>query len=204
MTREPRRRLSADERREQLLDVAHAIVDGEGFAAATVGRIAADAGVDRSLVYQQFGDRAGLLDALIAREQSRAASHFDEAVAAPRPSGATRLTATFDGVLRAVEAHPATWRLFLFPPQGAPVELYARLAASQQSVTDYLVERLVALDPAPDDPELTAQMIQAAGRELLQLHLRDPQTYPAQRVRDQLQRMAQQWFDRLGTLTQYP
>jgi AcrR family transcriptional regulator len=74
-----KRRMSAERRREQMLDVAHAIVDAEGFHAATPNRIAAAAGVDRSLIYQKFGDLAGLFVELIDREAARAGAQFAEA-----------------------------------------------------------------------------------------------------------------------------
>src|SRR5881227_2261995 len=69
---EPRRRMRASDRREQILDIAHAIVDAEGFHAATINRIAAEAGVTRTVIYQQFGDLSSLFIALLDREADRA------------------------------------------------------------------------------------------------------------------------------------
>ena len=44
----PKRRMTAEGRREQILDVTHAIVDAEGFHAATPNRIAeAAVSIDR-------------------------------------------------------------------------------------------------------------------------------------------------------------
>src|SRR5690348_380937 len=76
----PRRRMTAEARREQILDVTHAIVDAEGFHAATPNRIATRAGIDRSLLYQKFGDVAGLFVELIDREAARAGTQFAEAI----------------------------------------------------------------------------------------------------------------------------
>lgn len=111
--------MSAEERREQILDVAHAIVDAEGFHAATPQRIAAHAGINRSLIYQKFGDLAGLFVELIDREAARAGAQFAEAISGLEGVAEDQsLVLAFDGVLAAVDAHPATWRLFMFPPQG--------------------------------------------------------------------------------------
>jgi AcrR family transcriptional regulator len=171
----PKRRMTAEGRREQILDVTHAIVDAEGFHAATPNRIAAQAGINRSLIYQKFGDLAGLFVELIDREAARAGAQFAEAISGLDAVAEDQsLVLAFDGVLAAVDAHPATWRLFMFPPQGAPPELYARLAQSEAVV---------------HDPEYTARILHAAGRELLRLHLSDPQTATVERLRTFVRRL---------------
>jgi AcrR family transcriptional regulator len=179
-----RRRMTAEARREQILDVTHAIVDAEGFHAATPNRIAEQAGINRSLLYQKFGDVAGLFVELIDREAARAGAQFAEAISELHASPADHsLVRAFDGVLAAVDAHPATWRLFLFPPQGAPPELYARMAQAQAVVIDVFIRELLRINPNVHDPEYTARIMHASGRELLQLHLSDPQTATAERLR---------------------
>ncbi|MEY8014759.1 TetR/AcrR family transcriptional regulator [Mycobacterium servetii] len=176
--------MTAQGRREQILDVTHAIVDAEGFHAATPNRIAEEAGINRSLIYQKFGDLAGLFVELIDREAARAGAQFAEAIAGlDTAPGDQSLVLAFDGVLAAVDAHPATWRLFLFPPQGAPPQLYARLAQSQAVVLEFFVTELLRRNPELHEPEYTARVLHAAGRELLQLHLSDPQNASGERLR---------------------
>lgn len=178
-----RRRMTAEARRGQILDVAHAIVDAEGFHAATPNRIAREAGINRSLIYQQFGDPARLFVALIDREAARAAAQFAEVIAeTTEPGGDGVLVSRFDSVLRAVDACPATWRLFLFPPQGAPPELHERLAQAQEVVRAYLVGELLRSYPDLPDPDYTARMLHAAARELLQLRLSDPEAATHERL----------------------
>jgi AcrR family transcriptional regulator len=182
----PKRRMTAEGRREQILDVTHAIVDAEGFHAATPNRIAEQAGINRSLIYQKFGDVAGLFVELIDREAARAGAQFAEAISgldSRSNKAADAFVFAFDGVLAAVDAHPATWRLFLFPPQGAPPELYARLAQSEAVVREFFVRELLRVNPELHDPEYTARILHASGRELLQLHLSDPQTATVERLR---------------------
>jgi AcrR family transcriptional regulator len=186
----PKRRMTAEGRREQILDVTHAIVDAEGFHAATPNRIAAQAGINRSLIYQLFGDPAGLFVALIDRAAARAGAQFAEAISGLDAVAEDQsLVVAFDGVLAAVDAHPATWRLFLFPPQGAPPELYARLAQSQAVVIEFFVRELLRSNPALHEPDYTARVLHAAGRELLQLHLSDPQTASGERLRTFVRRL---------------
>lgn len=177
--------MSAEGRREQILDVTHAVVLAEGFHAATPRRIADEAGINRSLIYQQFGDPAGLFVALIDRESARAADQFASTLASlgDMETEGSALERVFDGVLAAVDAHPGTWRLFLFPPEGAPPELHSRLAQSQARVLQFLIGELLKITPDLADVEYTARVLQAAGRELLQLRLEDPQNATADRLR---------------------
>jgi AcrR family transcriptional regulator len=194
-----KRRMTAEERREQILDVTHAIVDAEGFHAATPIRIARQAGINRSLIYQLFGDPAGLFVALIDREAARAGAQFADAISGlDAVAGDQSLVVAFDGVLAAVDAHPATWRLFLFPPQGAPPELYARLAQSEDVVNAFFVSELLRTTPEVHDPEYTARILHAAGRELLRLHVSDPQTATVERLRTFVRRLGSDVVSRSG------
>jgi AcrR family transcriptional regulator len=183
--------MTAEDRHEQILDITHAIVDAEGFHAATLNRVAADAGVTRTVVYQQFGDLTGLFIALIDREAARAGAQFAEAIAAAQePSeedGA--FGQSFAGVLRAADANPATWRLFLFPPQGAPPELHERLAQAQVVVRQYFTSVLLRVNPGIPDPEYTARILNAAGDELLRLRLSDPDAATHERLLAHVRRL---------------
>lgn len=175
--------MSAEARREQILDATLTIVDAEGFYAATPNRVAAAAGITRPLLYHQFGDLSGLFVELIEREAAQAAAQFAEAVAQSRKSYDThRFVGVFAGVISAVDAHPATWRLFLFPPEGAPPELHQRLVKAQGVVRAFLEDSLRRHFPALPDPEYLARIIQAAGRELLQLRLSDPASATTERL----------------------
>ena len=191
--------MPAEARRGQILDIAHAIIDDEGFHAATPHRIAASAGVNRSLLYQQFGDLSGLFVALIDREAGRAAAQFAEAVSAgddesPESNPALR---AFDSLLHAVDARPATWRLFLFPPQGAPPALYERLAQSEAVVRDFFVQQLLRFNPELEDPQYTARVLHAAGRELLQLRVSEPEAATHERLRALVHRLNSELLHRI-------
>ncbi|MEZ0382793.1 MULTISPECIES: TetR/AcrR family transcriptional regulator [Mycobacteriaceae] len=176
--------MTGEARREQILDVTHAIVDAEGFHAATPNRVAREAGVNRSLIYQQFGSPAGLFVALIDREAGRAAAQFTAAITSTEnPDAEGFLARVFDGVLRAADGHSATWRLFLFPPQGAPPELHERLAGAEAAVRGFLGRELLRTMPDLPDPDYTARIVAAVGRELLQLRLSEPEQATPERLR---------------------
>jgi AcrR family transcriptional regulator len=61
------KRLSRDDRREQLLDTALAMVRAEGTDLLTLGRLAERAGVSKPITYAHFATRSGLLVALYER-----------------------------------------------------------------------------------------------------------------------------------------
>ncbi|HET6506976.1 MAG TPA: helix-turn-helix domain-containing protein [Baekduia sp.] len=202
--------MPAEDRREQILDVAHAIVDADGFHAATLNRIAAEAGVTRTILYHRFGDLSGLFVALIDREAARAGAQFAAAVA-PSNDGEGEgedderaseslgvFGRAFAGILRAIDAHPATWRLFLIPPEGAPPELHERLAESQDRVRAYLAAGLVEVNPDLADPEYTAHVIHGAGRELLCLRLTDPEHATHERLLAHVARLTPALLRRTG------
>ena len=60
--------MSAEERREQLLDTTKELVGERGFHGLSVEAVATRAGVSRPIVYGHFGDLEGLLEAMLGRE----------------------------------------------------------------------------------------------------------------------------------------
>lgn len=85
-----RRRLSREDRRRQLLDVAWQVVREEGTEALTLGRLSQRAGVTKPVVYDHFGTRSGLLAALYREFDDRQNALMDEALSASGPALADR------------------------------------------------------------------------------------------------------------------
>ena len=180
-------RMTAEERREQLLDVTKEIAFEHGFHAVSIEAVARAAGITRPIVYSHFHDLPGVLDALIDRESSRALSQL----AAVLPTGLEGrdprdlLPAALRGYLEVVEGDPATWRLVLMPPEGAPVTLRDRIARGRSAVIAQLADVVrPGLGPGtePPDPELTAVMLSAVSDEAARLLLTDPERYPVDRL----------------------
>lgn len=65
MTAQKSKRLSKQDRRRQLLEVAKNILESEGAEALTLALLAERAGVSKPIAYDHFGTRAGLLVALL-------------------------------------------------------------------------------------------------------------------------------------------
>jgi AcrR family transcriptional regulator len=180
-------RMRAGARREHLLDAAEALVAERGFHAVSIEAVAREAGITRPIVYGHFTDLPGLLEALVEREGARAlaqlAALLPTDLAAGDPSD--QLLAGLRGYLEAVQADPATWRLVLMPPEGAPEILRERIESGRAAVVAQLAQALrPGLGPGREspDPELTARMLSAFSDEAARLVLTEPEDYPPERV----------------------
>ncbi|NTX10856.1 TetR/AcrR family transcriptional regulator [Myxococcus sp. CA051A] len=74
------KKLPKAQRREQLLDVAMAVVRKEGTDALTLAHLAERAGVSKPIPYEHFQSRAGLLMALYERIDAAQLAEFEEAI----------------------------------------------------------------------------------------------------------------------------
>jgi AcrR family transcriptional regulator len=184
---QPRQRLSAEARREQLLDVTKELVGAQGFHGVTIEAVAREAGITRPIVYNHFSDLRSLFEAMLERESARALSQLagiipgDDGPEDPREA----LLAALRGYLAVVSADPITWRLVLMPPEGAPETLRERITEGRAAVVTALAE---VLGPGffpgggSPDPELTARMLSAVADEGARLLLTDPERYPVDRL----------------------
>lgn len=110
-----RRRLDTAERRAQLLDAAAGVIQREGVHAASLKRVAREAGASEALVQTYFGRQADLLIALARRELETLRSAQDAEIA----GGATpadRLARSTAAYLRQVERRGALLQVLLSNP----------------------------------------------------------------------------------------
>src|SRR4051794_33351209 len=179
-------RMTAEERREQVLDATKAIVAEHGFHAVSIEAVARAAGITRPIVYAHFGDLQGLLEALVERESVRALAQLAAVLPTDLGDGDPRviLLAAQRGYLEAVASAPDTWRLMLMPAEGAPAILRERIAEGRAAVLAQLAQAVAAgLGPARSpDPELTAGMLSATSDADARLLLADPERYPVERL----------------------
>ena len=155
-------RMTAEQRREQLLDATKAIVLADGFHAVSIEAVARAAGITRPVVYGHFEDLGGLLEALVDREARRALHQL--------PDAYDDLLGALTAYLHAVRADPGTWRLVLMPQEGAPRLLHERIAAGRAAVVARLAAAL-GPDAGLPDPELAAHMLRAYADEAARLTL---------------------------------
>ena len=188
VTRVTRTRMTAEQRREQLLDVTKEIVGAEGFHAVSIEAVARRAGITRPVVYEHFGDLAGLLEAMVDRESARALSQLAAILPAGRGEGGNPrddLLVALRGYLEAVAADPVTWRLVLMPPEGAPAVLRERITDGRNAVVAALADTVrpgLGSSAASPDPELTARTLSAVSDEAARLLLTDPEAYSIPRL----------------------
>lgn len=199
-------RLSAPERREQILDVAKTVVGANGFHGVSIDRVAREAGITRPVVYNHFQDLSGLLHALVDRESVRALAQLGTVVpkALDESDPVSALIAALRGYLEAVRADPVTWRLVLMPPEGAPEVLRESIAQGRAAIVAQLAALVAgAFEPfggqMSPDPELTAHSMSALADEWARLLLTDPGRFDTARVVAHARWFAERFAPAIGT-----
>jgi AcrR family transcriptional regulator len=174
--------MRASDRREQILQATSEMVADRGFHDISIEAIARAAGVSRPIVYDHFGDLAGLLEALLDRVANRAAQQLAPVLPSARQAGNRReqFLAALRGYLEAARSDPVTWRLVLMPPEGVPEILRQRVAIGRNAVLSQLAAA-TAPGLASPDPQLTARILSVIADEAVRLMLTDPHEYPIAR-----------------------
>ena len=86
MTEEHKRvRMTGQQRRAQLLDVARALFAKKGFDATSIEEIASKAGVSKPIVYEHFGGKEGMYAVIVDREVQRLLDHITAALVGTTP-----------------------------------------------------------------------------------------------------------------------
>jgi AcrR family transcriptional regulator len=98
------KRLTAAERRSQLISVGRGVFAERGFDGASVEEIAERAGVSKPIVYEHFGGKEGLYAVVVDRELEQVTSSVSEAIA--HGSARDRLGAATLAFLKYVKEHP--------------------------------------------------------------------------------------------------
>jgi AcrR family transcriptional regulator len=194
--------MAPQQRREQLIDAALAVILEQGYEGVSIESIARAAGVTRPVVYDHFPDLGRLLEALIEREERYALAQLESVV--PRHPGDRdpyELVAT--GVKRflaAVARRPATWRIILLAPEGTPaiVRRHVEMNRARTIGRIELLLRSIERPALPDDldVELTARALLSLGEDAGRMVLTDPNRYSPERY----ERLVRGFMGLLGTL----
>ena len=81
----PKRRLSAAERRTQLLRVGRAAFASHGYEATALDDIARMAGVTKPIVYEHFGSKEGLYAAIVEKEMDELVARVSQSISEGSP-----------------------------------------------------------------------------------------------------------------------
>src|SRR5262244_4126495 len=80
-----RRRLSASERRAQLIDVGRTVFAKHGYEGTAVEQIADRAKVSKPIIYEHFGGKEGLYAVIVDREVEHIVGRIVEAISSGSP-----------------------------------------------------------------------------------------------------------------------
>jgi AcrR family transcriptional regulator len=127
--------LTREERREQILDAATVVFEGRDPAVVTFEEIADAAGVSRALVYNYFGDRNGLVEAIYHRSVRTLIDRVTEALATTR-GRANALRALVRVHLEFAKDNPSGYRYAANPP------VFGRLAELEGRRIDQVAQNL--------------------------------------------------------------
>ena len=83
--RPQRGRMTAAERREQLIDIGRGLFAERGFDGASIEEVAARAEVSKPVVYEHFGGKEGLYAVVVDREVRRLLGMMQAALTSGRP-----------------------------------------------------------------------------------------------------------------------
>jgi len=132
----PRR--PAEERREQVLDAALALIVRDGYAAVSIDAIARELDVTRTVIYNVFDGLPELLHALLDRTAAKALSQVLTALATAGPSPAGRTSAATRAIVHrlvdAVADDPHTWTPIFMMGSDAPGAVRDRMERERETV----------------------------------------------------------------------
>lgn len=162
-----RRRLSAEDRRGQIVETAAEVFIEHGYQGTSLEDIAAHAGITRPLIYHYFRDK----DALYLEVLTRARAALDAAIIDHVPADASpeaQLRGGIEGYFHFVRDHMHLWEL-LFGGGTAVAGAVAEEATRQRFETSEKIALLVSA-AAPEEPALRANAyahaISGAGEAL--------------------------------------
>lgn len=168
-----RRRLSAADRRERILQGATEVFAQRGYLEATMAEIAAAAGVTPGLIYNHFASKAELQIEVLERQNEQLIAFVGAAVATAPEDPAQRMRAGVDAFFAFVEQHHHAWRILFRDPPTDPA-----VAAAYRDLGDRATQAIAlflrtsappALLDAPDAEqraEMFAQLLKTAQNGL--------------------------------------
>ncbi|MEY2627028.1 MAG: hypothetical protein RJB08_787 [Actinomycetota bacterium] len=163
-------RLSAADRREQLLGIAAQVFAQKGFHNASMNDVADAAGVTKPVLYQHFASKRELYTAtleMVGEQMIRAIRNATQSA----PSGREKTTAGMIAYFRWVMTHPDSF-LLLFGSGTRRDEEFAAVSARVEGTTAEMVAPLIAADVDVEQQRVLAHaligMSEGVSRHLIQ------------------------------------
>src|ERR687884_95866 len=108
---QPRKRLSAEDRRTAILEAALEVFSRRGYNGASIDEIAQAAGISKALIYEHFPSKRDLHVSLLDQHVQEIFERLAASAATSEP-GEVRLRAGVDAFLQWVEERAAPFRMF--------------------------------------------------------------------------------------------
>jgi AcrR family transcriptional regulator len=131
--------MSANERREQLLDIGRSLFAAKGFDGTSVEEIADKAGVSKPVVYEHFGGKEGLYAVVVDREVRRLLERITVSLSGDHPR--VLLEQAASALLAYIEAETDGFRILV---RDSPVASTSGTFASMISDIATQVEHVLA------------------------------------------------------------
>jgi AcrR family transcriptional regulator len=163
-TKPTRKRLSAVERREEILDAALDVFARRGYHGSSIDEIAHAAGISKALIYEHFPSKRDLHVSLLERSVQEVFERLADAAATSDP-GEVRLRAGVDAFLEFAETHGAAFRMVF---RDAVEPEVADLLITVQAQAAAAVAGMIASEPRAGrgDPRRDRIGIEMLGRQL--------------------------------------
>ncbi len=147
--KQPRRRVTREQRDRQILDAAVAVFAERGYQATSMDAVAELVGVTKPVLYDHFGSKEGLLLGCVARARAELLEVTTTAAAgASSPEQMLRLG--FRAFFDYLDSHAPAWTL-LYQETALPVGSAAdALEGIRAQQTDFIAALLAAQDPTAD------------------------------------------------------
>ncbi len=160
-TENKRRRLSAEQRRERILDGAMQVFAERGYPEASMSQIARTAGITPAVIYDHFPSKAALQIELLERQTAELIAFVASALQRSPEESGERMRTGIDAFFRFVEEHSFAWRmLFRDPPSDPEVAAaYRRLSREASAgIAGFIEAGAGSALVAYPDPGQTAEM----------------------------------------------
>ena len=154
MPRQPKRRLSAEARRDRITEAAMKVFVEKGYERASFGEIAQAAGITRPVVYDHFRSKRELYRWLLERERDRAIEYVT-AHLKTGGSAEARIRCTIEAFFAYAQDHPFAWRILFQESTGDAeiIKAHRRIQSEAHMVGAASLTRVLGMESADERGE---------------------------------------------------
>ena len=186
----PRRRLSAEERRQSILAAANQVFGERGYEHVRIDDVAAAAGISKALIYEHFASKQELYIELMNAAAVEMLELLVRAAAAPGMEGALRMENAAAAGFTYVQEHPHAFHMFV--RDVTDPEISERQEALRRSAVVAMAD-VMEMEPPETREGLTrrqveqlAEMVVAGYYALAEWWLRHPDVPREELIRSML------------------